>query len=120
MTPHALALHGNVSWSLRTLWGGTAFVFLWTFSIHDFEPITGRIHQPPPSQQTFQGPTFVICSFCPRERVGRRRGRHGGRRNRRRPHLPSVGGARLEGGCGRRAQLPQTSRRQLSFPRAGF
>jgi homogentisate 1,2-dioxygenase len=35
--------------------------------VDDFEPITGRIHQPPPSHQTFQGQNFVICSFCPRE-----------------------------------------------------
>ena len=35
--------------------------------MHDFEPITGRIHQPPPSHQTFQGRNFVICSFCPRK-----------------------------------------------------
>jgi homogentisate 1,2-dioxygenase len=35
--------------------------------VHDFEPITGRIHQPPPSHQTFQGRNFVICSFCPRK-----------------------------------------------------
>ena len=33
----------------------------------DYEPITGRIHQPPPSHQTFQGQNFVICSFCPRK-----------------------------------------------------
>jgi homogentisate 1,2-dioxygenase len=43
------------------------FLFPWTFSIHDFEPITGRIHQPSPSHQTFQGRNFVICSFCPRK-----------------------------------------------------
>lgn len=36
------------------------------FSIHDFEPITGRIHQPPPVHQTFEGAGFVICSFVPR------------------------------------------------------
>ncbi|HLM65807.1 MAG TPA: homogentisate 1,2-dioxygenase [Acidimicrobiales bacterium] len=35
-------------------------------SIHDFEPITGRIHQPPPVHQTFAGPRFVVCSFVPR------------------------------------------------------
>ena len=35
-------------------------------SIHDFEPITGRIHQPPPVHQQFEGPNFVICSFVPR------------------------------------------------------
>ncbi|HEY5692803.1 MAG TPA: homogentisate 1,2-dioxygenase, partial [Cyclobacteriaceae bacterium] len=42
--------------------------FLWpyAFSIHDFEPITGRIHQPPPVHQTFQAHNFVICSFVPR------------------------------------------------------
>jgi len=39
----------------------------WTFSVHDFEPITGRSHQPPPSHQTFQGRNFVICLFCPRK-----------------------------------------------------
>ena len=47
--------------------GWDGLVYPWTFSIHDFEPITGRIHQPPPSHQTFQGPNFVICSFCPRK-----------------------------------------------------
>jgi homogentisate 1,2-dioxygenase len=35
-------------------------------SIHDFEPIVGRIHQPPPVHQTFAGPNFVVCSFVPR------------------------------------------------------
>lgn len=38
----------------------------WAFNIRDFEPIVGRIHQPPPVHQTFQGDGFVICSFCPR------------------------------------------------------
>jgi homogentisate 1,2-dioxygenase len=46
--------------------GWDGLVYPWTFSIHDFEPITGRIHQPPPAHQTFQGRNFVICSFCPR------------------------------------------------------
>ena len=46
--------------------GWDGYLYPWTFSIHDFEPITGRIHQPPPSHQTFQGQNFVICSFCPR------------------------------------------------------
>jgi homogentisate 1,2-dioxygenase len=36
------------------------------FSIHDFEPITGRVHQPPPVHQTFDAHNFVVCSFCPR------------------------------------------------------
>jgi homogentisate 1,2-dioxygenase len=38
----------------------------WAFSIHDFEPIVGRVHQPPPVHQTFEGDGFVICSFVPR------------------------------------------------------
>jgi homogentisate 1,2-dioxygenase len=38
----------------------------WAFNINDFEPIVGRVHQPPPVHQTFQGDGFVICSFCPR------------------------------------------------------
>jgi homogentisate 1,2-dioxygenase len=46
--------------------GWDGYVYPWTFSIHDFEPITGRIHMPPPSHQTFEGRNFVICSFCPR------------------------------------------------------
>jgi homogentisate 1,2-dioxygenase len=46
--------------------GWDGYLFPWTFSIHDFEPIAGRIHQPPPSHQTFAGQNFVICSFCPR------------------------------------------------------
>jgi len=46
--------------------GWDGYLFPWTFSIHDFEPITGRIHQPPPVHQTFSGPGFVVCSFCPR------------------------------------------------------
>jgi ATP-binding cassette subfamily B protein len=37
------------------------------FNIRDFEPITGRVHQPPPVHQTFEGPNFVVCSFCPRK-----------------------------------------------------
>jgi homogentisate 1,2-dioxygenase len=47
--------------------GWDGYLYPWSFSIHDFEPITGRIHQPPPSHQTFQGRNFVICSFCPRK-----------------------------------------------------
>lgn len=46
--------------------GWDGYNFPYTFSIHDFEPITGRIHQPPPVHQTFEGHNFVICSFCPR------------------------------------------------------
>jgi len=47
--------------------GWDGYVYPYTFNIHDFEPKAGRIHQPPPVHQTFQGPNFVICSFCPRE-----------------------------------------------------
>jgi homogentisate 1,2-dioxygenase len=46
-------------------WDGCQYP--WAFSIHDFEPITGRLHQPPPVHQTFQGPNFVVCSFVPRK-----------------------------------------------------
>lgn len=45
-------------------WDGYEYPF--AFSIHDFEPITGRVHQPPPVHQTFEGNNFVICSFVPR------------------------------------------------------
>lgn len=38
----------------------------WALSIHDFEPISGRLHQPPPVHQTFQTDGFVLCSFVPR------------------------------------------------------
>jgi homogentisate 1,2-dioxygenase len=46
-------------------WDGC--LYPWVFSVHDFEPITGRIHQPPPVHQTFEGPNFVLCSFVPRK-----------------------------------------------------
>jgi len=45
-------------------WDGYCYPYI--FSIHDFEPITGRVHQPPPSHQTFEANNFVVCSFCPR------------------------------------------------------
>ena len=45
-------------------WDGCCYPY--AFSIHDFEPITGRIHQPPPIHQTFEANNFVICSFVPR------------------------------------------------------
>jgi homogentisate 1,2-dioxygenase len=45
-------------------WDGCLYPY--ALSIHDFEPITGRLHQPPPVHQTFAGPGFVICSFVPR------------------------------------------------------
>jgi homogentisate 1,2-dioxygenase len=46
--------------------GWDGYFYPWAFSIHDFEPIVGRVHQPPPVHQTFEGDNFVICSFCPR------------------------------------------------------
>ena len=46
--------------------GWDGMFYPWAFNIHDFEPIVGRVHQPPPVHQTFQGDGFVICSFCPR------------------------------------------------------
>jgi homogentisate 1,2-dioxygenase len=46
--------------------GWDGYHFPYAFSIHDFEPITGRVHQPPPVHQTFETDAFVICSFCPR------------------------------------------------------
>ncbi len=45
-------------------WDGNHYA--WAFSIHDFEPITGRVHLPPPTHQTFEAHNFVICSFVPR------------------------------------------------------
>ena len=46
--------------------GYDGYNYPYAFSIHDFEPITGRIHQPPPVHQTFETDAFVVCSFCPR------------------------------------------------------
>ena len=46
--------------------GWDGYNFPYGFSIHNFEPITGRVHQPPPVHQTFETSAFVICSFCPR------------------------------------------------------
>ena len=45
-------------------WDGCCYPFI--FSIHDFEPITGRVHLPPPTHQTFETDAFVVCSFVPR------------------------------------------------------
>jgi homogentisate 1,2-dioxygenase len=46
--------------------GWDGMFYPWAFNIADFEPIVGKVHQPPPVHQTFQGDGFVICSFCPR------------------------------------------------------
>lgn len=46
--------------------GWDGYYYPWALSIHDFEPIVGSLHQPPPVHQTFQGDGFVVCSFVPR------------------------------------------------------
>jgi homogentisate 1,2-dioxygenase len=46
-------------------WDGCLYPF--TFNVADFEPITGRVHQPPPVHQVFEGHNFVVCNFCPRK-----------------------------------------------------
>jgi homogentisate 1,2-dioxygenase len=46
-------------------WDGSLHPY--AFNIADFEPITGRVHQPPPVHQVFEGPNFVICNFVPRK-----------------------------------------------------
>lgn len=59
--PFTYAFHpfGAIGWD--------GYLFPYTFSIHNFEPITGRVHQPPPVHQTFAAAGFVICSFVPRK-----------------------------------------------------
>ena len=47
--------------------GWDGYLFPYIFNIGDFEPITGRIHQPPPVHQTFSGRNYVVCSFVPRK-----------------------------------------------------
>lgn len=46
--------------------GWDGYHYAYAFSIHDFEPITGRLHLPPPIHQTFETPAFVTCAFVPR------------------------------------------------------
>ena len=46
--------------------GWDGYNYPYAFSIHNFEPITGRVHLPPPIHQTFETSGFVVCSFCPR------------------------------------------------------
>lgn len=46
--------------------GWDGYLYPWALNIADFEPITGRVHQPPPTHQTFEGRNFVVCSFVPR------------------------------------------------------
>jgi homogentisate 1,2-dioxygenase len=47
--------------------GWDGYFYLWTFSVHDVEPITGRIHQPRRHTRRSRGRNFDICSFCPRK-----------------------------------------------------
>ncbi len=58
--PYTLGAHpfGAIGWD--------GFQYPYGFSIHNYEPITGRVHLPPPIHQTFEGHNFVICSFVPR------------------------------------------------------
>ena len=58
--------HYEYEHSPMDLVGWDGYLFPYALSIHDFEPITGRIHQPPPVHQTFQAHGYVICSFVPR------------------------------------------------------
>lgn len=46
--------------------GWDGYNYPYAFNIHDFQPITGQLHMPPPIHQTFLGNGFVVCSFCPR------------------------------------------------------
>ena len=72
-SPHEMIVKQNDTLSTVTLdhypldvvgWDGCYYP--WALSIHDFEPIVGSLHQPPPVHQTFQSDQFVICSFVPR------------------------------------------------------
>lgn len=47
--------------------GWDGYLYPWAFHVGDFEPITGLLHQPPPTHQTFQGHNYVVCSFVPRQ-----------------------------------------------------
>ena len=64
-TRHGWATHVHAAHPFDVVgWDGCVYPF--AFSIRDFEPVVGRIHQPPPVHQTFAGPGFVVCSFVPR------------------------------------------------------
>ena len=118
--------------------GWDGYVYPYTFNIADFEPKAGRLHQPPPAHQTFQGPNFVICSFCPRDaRLGpagdrpalpplkpavrgddllrRRAVRLAQGRRRRGDHAASVGpAARAAAGAGREVARASTRTEELA------
>ncbi|MDE0803435.1 MAG: homogentisate 1,2-dioxygenase [Acidimicrobiales bacterium] len=64
-TRHGLTAHRHATHPFDVVgWDGTLYPY--ALSIHDFEPIVGSLHQPPPVHQTFAGPGFVVCSFVPR------------------------------------------------------
>ena len=65
---------GGIAGSIHTLphhpfdvvgWDGCLYPY--AFNIADYEPITGRVHQPPPVHQVFEGQNFVVCNFVPRK-----------------------------------------------------
>ena len=64
-TRNGLSVHVHTAHPFDVV-GWDGYLYPWAMSIHDFEPIVGRIHQPPPVHQTFAGPGFVVCSFVPR------------------------------------------------------
>jgi len=57
----------NLSYHPLDVVGWDGALYPYAFNIEDFEPITGRVHQPPPVHQTFAGKGFVVCSFVPRK-----------------------------------------------------
>ena len=63
--PHGTSVHVHATHPFDVV-GWDGYLYPWAMSIHDFEPIVGRIHQPPSVHQTFVGPRFVVCSFVPR------------------------------------------------------
>ena len=63
--PPADALHPGAAIPFDVV-GWDGMVYPYTFNADDFEPITGTVHQPPPVQQTFDAPGFVVCTFAPR------------------------------------------------------
>jgi homogentisate 1,2-dioxygenase len=56
-----------VPWHPFDVVGWDGCLYPYTFNIADFEPITGRVHQPPPAHQAFEGRNFVVCNFVPRK-----------------------------------------------------
>jgi homogentisate 1,2-dioxygenase len=63
--PHGLTRYAYVHHPFDVV-GWDGYVWPFALNVRDFEPIVGRIHQPPPVHQTFAGPNFVLCSFVPR------------------------------------------------------